>query len=257
MFGRCGPVYSPPLPPSTSSGGRRISPSGSRWRRCRRSSWRGRGSCWPARILLAWARFREGAAPPSRTEWRTGLISGTLLLLGGNGGVAWAEQRVPSGVAALLVAVVPLWMVLLDWLRPGGHRPRLAGLPRRRARPGRTRPARGPGRHQGRRHGYRRARSCSSWPRSRGRPARSTSSGRRGPRRGPARPERRCSPGASSCSSPASWRASRRSSISRMRPRARCSASRTSSPSGRSSGSPRTSICSRTPARRRRRRTPT
>jgi drug/metabolite transporter (DMT)-like permease len=76
-------------------------------------------------ILLAWARFREGAAPPLRTEWRTGFISGSLLLLGGNGGVAWAEQRVPSGVAALLVAVVPLWMVLLEWLRPGGHRPRV------------------------------------------------------------------------------------------------------------------------------------
>jgi drug/metabolite transporter (DMT)-like permease len=76
-------------------------------------------------ILLAWARFREGAAPPSRTEWRTALISGSLLLLGGNGGVAWAEQRVPSGVAALLVAVVPLWMVLLVWLGPGGDRPRL------------------------------------------------------------------------------------------------------------------------------------
>lgn len=77
-------------------------------------------------ILLAWARFREGAAPPSRTEWRTALISGALLLLGGNGGVAWAEQRVPSGVAALLVAVVPLWMVLLGWLGRGGHRPRAA-----------------------------------------------------------------------------------------------------------------------------------
>jgi drug/metabolite transporter (DMT)-like permease len=77
-------------------------------------------------ILLAWARFREGAAPPSRTEWRTALVSGALLLLGGNGGVAWAEQRVPSGVAALLVAVVPLWMVLLAWLAPGGHRPRFA-----------------------------------------------------------------------------------------------------------------------------------
>jgi drug/metabolite transporter (DMT)-like permease len=77
-------------------------------------------------ILLAWARFREGAELPSRTAWRAGLISGTLLLLGGNGGVAWAEQRVPSGVAALLVAVVPLWMVLLEWLRPGGRRPPVA-----------------------------------------------------------------------------------------------------------------------------------
>jgi len=77
-------------------------------------------------ILLAWARFHEGAAPPTRTEWRTALVSGSLLLLGGNGGVAWAEQRVPSGVAALLVAVVPLWMVLLAWLGPGGQRPRAA-----------------------------------------------------------------------------------------------------------------------------------
>ena len=54
-----------------------------------------------------------------------------LLLLGGNGGVVWAEQYVPSGVAALLVATVPLWMVLLDWMRPGGRRPSLgvaAGL---------------------------------------------------------------------------------------------------------------------------------
>src|SRR4051794_25609891 len=76
-------------------------------------------------ILLAWARFREGVAPPSRTEWRTALISGTLLLLGGNGGVAWAEQRVPSRIAALLVAFVPFWMVLVVWLGPGGERPRL------------------------------------------------------------------------------------------------------------------------------------
>jgi drug/metabolite transporter (DMT)-like permease len=77
-------------------------------------------------IVLAWARLRDRAAWPTRVEWRVGLISGALLLLGGNGGVSWAEQRVPSGIAALLVAVVPLWMVLLDWLRPGGTRPRAA-----------------------------------------------------------------------------------------------------------------------------------
>jgi drug/metabolite transporter (DMT)-like permease len=41
----------------------------------------------------------------------------------GNGGVVWAERVVPSGVVALLVAAVPIWMVLLDWLRPGGPRP--------------------------------------------------------------------------------------------------------------------------------------
>ena len=73
-------------------------------------------------ILLLWSRLR-GHGPPTRRDWITGFITGALLLLGGNGAVVWAEQRVPSGIAALLVAVVPLWMVLLDWLRPGGRRP--------------------------------------------------------------------------------------------------------------------------------------
>jgi drug/metabolite transporter (DMT)-like permease len=74
-------------------------------------------------ILLLWARLRQRAERPSRRDWITGLVSGALLLLGGNGAVVWAEQRVPSGIAALLVAVVPVWMVLLDWMRPGGRRP--------------------------------------------------------------------------------------------------------------------------------------
>jgi drug/metabolite transporter (DMT)-like permease len=42
----------------------------------------------------------------------------------GNGGVTWAEKVIPSGMAALLVALTPLWMVLFDWLRPAGVRPR-------------------------------------------------------------------------------------------------------------------------------------
>jgi drug/metabolite transporter (DMT)-like permease len=75
-------------------------------------------------ILLLWARLRERATP-QRSDWRTGFISGALLLLGGNGAVVWAEQVVPSGIAALLVAVVPVWVVVLEWLRPGGRRPRL------------------------------------------------------------------------------------------------------------------------------------
>ena len=73
-------------------------------------------------ILLLWARLR-GDTRPTRLDWKTGLISGALLLLGGNGVVGWAEQRVTSGMAALLVAIVPLWMVLLDWWRPGGRKP--------------------------------------------------------------------------------------------------------------------------------------
>jgi drug/metabolite transporter (DMT)-like permease len=81
-------------------------------------------------VLFAFARLR-GAAAPSRIEWRDAAIAGTLLLVIGNGGVTWAEQKIPSGMAALLVALTPLWMVLLDWLRPGGVRPRVmvgAGL---------------------------------------------------------------------------------------------------------------------------------
>ena len=74
-------------------------------------------------ILLLWARYHEGSRWPSGRDWATGLVSGALLLLGGNGAVVWAEQRVPSGITALLVAVVPVWMVVLDWLAPGGRRP--------------------------------------------------------------------------------------------------------------------------------------
>jgi drug/metabolite transporter (DMT)-like permease len=81
-------------------------------------------------ILYLWARLR-GSPAPTRAESRGATIAGLFLLLGGNGAVAWAEQRVPSGVTALLVATVPVWIVLIDWLRPGGTRPRagvFAGL---------------------------------------------------------------------------------------------------------------------------------
>jgi drug/metabolite transporter (DMT)-like permease len=74
-------------------------------------------------LLFAFARVR-GAAAPSRSEWRDAAIAGGLLLTIGNGGVTWAEQVIPSGVTALLVGLTPLWMVLFDWLRPKGVRPR-------------------------------------------------------------------------------------------------------------------------------------
>ena len=67
-------------------------------------------------------RWKTGIRP-TREHWQTAIITGFLLLFVGNGGVCVAEQTVPSGVAALLVATVSLWMVLVDWLRPGGVRP--------------------------------------------------------------------------------------------------------------------------------------
>jgi drug/metabolite transporter (DMT)-like permease len=78
-------------------------------------------------ILYIWRRLL-GDAPPARIEWRSAAIVGLFLLLGGNGSVVWAEQRVASGIAALLVGSSPLWMVLLDALRPGGRRPGLLTL---------------------------------------------------------------------------------------------------------------------------------
>lgn len=73
-------------------------------------------------VLYPLARWRSGEKP-SRQNWSAAILLGALLLLAGNGAVSWAEQTVPSGVAALLVATVSLWMVILDWLRPGGLRP--------------------------------------------------------------------------------------------------------------------------------------
>jgi drug/metabolite transporter (DMT)-like permease len=74
-------------------------------------------------VLFAFARLR-GAIAPTWPQWRDATIAGILMLVIGNGGLSWAEQLVPSGTAALIVALTPLWMVLLDWLRPGGIRPR-------------------------------------------------------------------------------------------------------------------------------------
>lgn len=48
-------------------------------------------------------------------HWKSALTVGGLLFLGGNGGVVWAQQTVPSGIAALVVATVPIWTVLLEW----------------------------------------------------------------------------------------------------------------------------------------------
>ncbi|MCB9853197.1 MAG: EamA family transporter [Phycisphaerales bacterium] len=64
----------------------------------------------------------------SLSNLRAAFIIGTLMLLGGNGLVCWAEQSVPSGVAALLIATVPIWMVMLDWLICRGPRPGIATM---------------------------------------------------------------------------------------------------------------------------------
>ena len=73
-------------------------------------------------ILYAGARL-TGARHSPRAEWRAAPIVGACLLLGGNGGVTLAEQYVPSGLAALLVATVPIYIAVLSWLFGMSKRP--------------------------------------------------------------------------------------------------------------------------------------
>ncbi len=72
-------------------------------------------------LLYGWARWR-GAPRPVRANWPAAALVGALMLFGGTGGVVWAEQRVPSGLTAVLIATVPLWIAMLEWVR-GGARP--------------------------------------------------------------------------------------------------------------------------------------
>lgn len=80
-------------------------------------------------ILFGWLRLR-GTPWPGRRHWGPAAAIGALMLLGGNGLVSWAEQRVPSGLAALIVACVPIWMTVLDGIqnRRRPHGVVIAGL---------------------------------------------------------------------------------------------------------------------------------
>ncbi|MHA3772738.1 EamA family transporter [Verrucomicrobiota bacterium sgz303538] len=73
-------------------------------------------------LLYIVVRLR-GAPRPEPVHWRNATIIGAALLLVGNGGVSWAQQTVPSSIAALIIAATPLWINLIDWLRPHGRRP--------------------------------------------------------------------------------------------------------------------------------------
>ncbi|HMB21191.1 MAG: EamA family transporter [Chloroflexota bacterium] len=73
-------------------------------------------------ILFIWRRAAGDPAPTAR-QWRSTAIVGAALLLGGNGLVAWAEQTVPSGIAALMITTSPFWLVLFESMRAGGAKP--------------------------------------------------------------------------------------------------------------------------------------
>jgi drug/metabolite transporter (DMT)-like permease len=81
-----------------------------------------------ARFVLAGAimyaiAWSQGIGKSTWANWRTSLIIGACLLLGGNGGVTIAEQYIDSGLAALIVAIVPIYIVLLGWATGMAPRP--------------------------------------------------------------------------------------------------------------------------------------
>jgi drug/metabolite transporter (DMT)-like permease len=73
-------------------------------------------------LLYAIARAR-GDAPPERRHWPGLALVGGLLLLGGNGGVMWAQQHVPSGLASVVIAMVPIFVAIFDAFGEKGTRP--------------------------------------------------------------------------------------------------------------------------------------
>ncbi len=79
-------------------------------------------------VLLVWslARDRGGFVAPTRREWRDSLIVGGLLLGGGMGLVAFGELTVPSGITALLIAMMPVWVAIFGRLFLGERLPRMA-----------------------------------------------------------------------------------------------------------------------------------
>lgn len=72
--------------------------------------------------LYLWARLR-GVPRPRPAQWGWAVLLGGLFFLVGNGAVVYVEQRLPSGLTALIVAMVSVWTALLEWIRPGGARP--------------------------------------------------------------------------------------------------------------------------------------
>ncbi|WP_429842661.1 EamA family transporter [Brevibacillus sp. FIR094] len=73
-------------------------------------------------VLFLIGRWK-GAELPSAAEWRGAGIVGALLLLGGNGVVAWAQLKVPSAIASLLIATVPLWILVFNWIGGSKQKP--------------------------------------------------------------------------------------------------------------------------------------
>ena len=73
-------------------------------------------------ILFVWSFYRNKCLP-DRVDWKSSSISGILMVVGGNGIVVWTQQFVPSGFAAVMVATMPIWIVIMNWMSFDRNRP--------------------------------------------------------------------------------------------------------------------------------------
>lgn len=76
-----------------------------------------------AGVVMVGLGLLSGAAWPRLAAWRQAAVIGTCLFVANHGAIAWASRRNPSGITALLVATIPLWIVVLDWAFRNGRRP--------------------------------------------------------------------------------------------------------------------------------------
>jgi drug/metabolite transporter (DMT)-like permease len=73
-------------------------------------------------LLYSWCYWRHDVKP-KLADWKKSAPAGILMMFLGNGTVTWSEQFIPSGFVALVVATMPIWMVILDWMKSNGEKP--------------------------------------------------------------------------------------------------------------------------------------
>ena len=73
-------------------------------------------------IIIGINKFK-GAQPTTKKDWKIAIFTGILMFGGGNGAVMWSEQFMPSSLAAIVVATIPIWMILFHWIQGRENKP--------------------------------------------------------------------------------------------------------------------------------------
>ena len=73
-------------------------------------------------LLYSLSRIRN-YEKPTLSEWKKAIVVGTMMIFIGYAGLAWSEQYINSGIAALIIATIPIWMIIIDWFILKGKKP--------------------------------------------------------------------------------------------------------------------------------------